>query len=147
MKKERKSKYSSLTQQDIEIKRLLNSAKMDKNGVKNVLSITTVVEDSGPPTSTITTSSPPVREEDKEALPTSPPLKTVDLNQTSAVLVMAMDLDDQSSIEEDPAIQLEPPARQFLGHLTKKGAAQKFYAPLNLEDVKIMTHFLTLART
>lgn len=38
------------------MQRLLKSAEKDQIGVKNVLSITTVVEDSGPPTGTIANS-------------------------------------------------------------------------------------------
>lgn len=71
----------------------------------------------------------------KGALPTSSPPKTMDSNQSSAVLVVAMDPKEQSSAEEDPAIQVETPILQFLGHLIEKGVAKKFYLSLVLEDV------------
>lgn len=71
-------------------------------------------------------------------VPQDPPEPEGGNSSSSAVLVVQLGPPGDYTDQDPSMIQIEPPVQQFLGNLTEKGVAKKFYLTLGLEGV--LTH-------
>ncbi|KAL6487878.1 hypothetical protein MHYP_G00045040 [Metynnis hypsauchen] len=147
--KEDRPNDTALSQRDLEmIKRVIRDLRRETKPKADLFAVTSLDPDSMPqiPATHEVQGHPQVDPNEIRAMPIQHPSPAAQrdtpdpsiqggesLPPPSAVLVVQLEPKEGLTLGDHPMMQGEPPFQQFLGHLSEKGVARKFYLSTTLE--------------